>query len=96
MTRSCQAAGVTRQAYYNWRSIDAAFADEADAARDAGVDQLEDVARARAMETSDTLLIFLLKANRPEKYRETQRLEHTGADGVPLTVVISEREDGPQ
>lgn len=31
---------------------------------------------------SDVLLIFLLKAARPEKYRE--RLEHTGPNGGPL------------
>jgi hypothetical protein len=31
---------------------------------------------------SDTLLIFLLKGSRPEKYRE--RYEHTGAGGKPL------------
>lgn len=31
---------------------------------------------------SDTLLIFLLKGARPEKYRE--RIEHTGAGGEPL------------
>lgn len=37
---------------------------------------------------SDTLLIFLLKGARPEKYRE--RYEHTGKDGKDLspTVVI--------
>lgn len=31
---------------------------------------------------SDTLAIFLLKAHKPEKYRE--RFEHTGANGAPL------------
>src|SRR3990170_2088581 len=30
---------------------------------------------------SDTLLIFLLKAARPEKYRERYNLEHTGESG---------------
>lgn len=33
---------------------------------------------------SDTLLIFLLKARRPEKYRETVKAELTGANGQPL------------
>jgi hypothetical protein len=33
---------------------------------------------------SDTLLIFLLKGARPEKYRD--RLEHTGKDGAPIEV----------
>lgn len=35
---------------------------------------------------SDTLLIFLLKARRPEKYRDNHRVEHTGADGGPIMV----------
>lgn len=35
-------------------------------------------------EYSDTLLIFALKAHRPEKYRETIRSEHTGRDGGPI------------
>jgi hypothetical protein len=35
-------------------------------------------------EYSDTLLIFMLKARKPEKYRETTRHELTGKDGAPL------------
>lgn len=33
---------------------------------------------------SDTLLIFLLKGARPEKFRDRQQLEHTGPGGEPL------------
>lgn len=36
---------------------------------------------------SDTLLIFLLKGHRPEKYRE--RYEHTGPDGGPHKIVVT-------
>ena len=32
----------------------------------------------RITKYSDTLLIFLLKGARPEKYRERQQVEHTG------------------
>lgn len=35
-------------------------------------------------EYSDTLAIFLLKARRPEVYRERASLEHTGPNGQPL------------
>lgn len=35
-------------------------------------------------EYSDTLAIFLMKAHRPEKYRETVRNEMTGKDGGPI------------
>ena len=41
-----------------------------------------------AREYSDTLLIFLLKGIRPEKYRENVRQEITGKDGSPLGVII--------
>jgi hypothetical protein len=37
-------------------------------------------------EYSDTLLIFLLKGARPEKYKERVSAEHTGKDGGPIVV----------
>ena len=79
MRLACQAAGVPRQTAYDHRTSDAAFKAQWDAAVEEACDILEDVARQRAVEMSDTLLIFLLKAHRPEKYRETVRKEHAGA-----------------
>jgi len=35
-------------------------------------------------EYSDQLMVTLLKAHRPEKYRDRQQLEHTGPGGEPL------------
>lgn len=54
-------------------------------------------------EYSDTLAIFLLKAHRPEKYRENLRHEHSGPGGGPIetaatvTVYLPDngRGDGP-
>lgn len=37
---------------------------------------------------SPTLLIFLLKAMRPTKYRENLRVENTGAGGGPIRVKV--------
>ncbi len=37
---------------------------------------------------SDTLLITLLKARMPDKYKERVQNEHTGKDGKPLNVTI--------
>ena len=93
---SCVVAGISRRSYYDWRAEDPEFAAECDEAMDAGTDFLEDVARQRATESSDTLLIFLLKARRPEKYRETHKHELSGRIDSALTVVIGERQDGPQ
>lgn len=43
---------------------------------------------ATVKEYSDTLLIFLLKSLRPEKYRDHYQLEHTGPGGEPIAVQI--------
>ena len=40
---------------------------------------------------SDTLAIFLLKAHRPERYRENSRMELTGADGGPIQLSDTDR-----
>jgi hypothetical protein len=40
-------------------------------------------------EYSDTLLIFLMKGARPEKYKDRVYNEHTGADGGPIQIVSS-------
>lgn len=44
-------------------------------------------------EYSDLLIIFLLKARRPEKYRETIRQEITGKDGKPIQIEDMTREE---
>lgn len=67
---SCETAGIARTTAYDARKLHPDFAKLWDVALDDACDQLELVARARAVEQSDTLMIFLLKAHRPEKYRE--------------------------
>lgn len=43
---------------------------------------------------SDTLLIFMLKSRRPEKYRERHQVEHTGPAGGPVDVNVNLDADG--
>ena len=84
---ACVAAGVVRSTAYKWREEDADFAAEWDAALEDACDLLESTAWQRAHESSDTLLIFLLKAHRPEKYRETVKQEHSGSVTLPVEYV---------
>src|SRR5512135_3384608 len=70
---ACHAAAMCRSVAYAWRDDNADFRDEWDAAIEAGTDELEDEARRRAMNGSDTLLIFMLKARRPAIYRPAPR-----------------------
>lgn len=48
--------------------------------------QGQEVSRVRKY--SDTLLIFLLKAHRPKKFRENHRHEHTSPDGGPVNIRV--------
>lgn len=62
---------------------------EEEARRRAAVGVLEPVYQAgkrvgAIRRYSDTLMIFLLKAHAPAKYRDNYRIEHTGANGGPI------------
>ena len=89
VTRACAFAGVARQTAYAARDIDKPFKQAWDECIAAAIDGLEEVAFKRAKESSDLLTIFLLKAHRPGRYRETNRHEITGADGADVTVTLN-------
>jgi hypothetical protein len=74
VTAGAAAIAVSRTALYNLRASDDSFAAEWDAAIEAGTDALEDEAVKRAKESSDTLLIFLLKGRRPQKFKDKVEL----------------------
>lgn len=86
VTRAAEAAGVERPVVYRARERDEAFAAAWDAAIEQSVDALEEEARKRALGGSDTLLIFLLKGARPDRYRDNYKVEHSG--GVTVRVVL--------
>ena len=78
VTEACKAAGIHRSTAYNRRAHDAEFARQWAEIEEASTEALERIAVRRASEGSDVLLIFLLKARRPEVYRDHHRVEHTG------------------
>lgn len=90
VTHSARLAGIGRTALYEARAADPAFAAEWDDAIEQGIEALELAVRERAKATSDTLAIFLLKAHRPEKYREMKEVQQSGT-----VRVIVERKDRP-
>jgi hypothetical protein len=70
ITAACLDAGIERDTAYKARERDSDFAERWQDALDQACDLLEFHAKKRALESSDTLMIFLLKAHRPEKYRD--------------------------
>lgn len=76
VSRAAKAAGVSRQAAYEYRNNHPEFAAAWDDALQEGVDKLEELAfkLAHMKETSPSLLMFLLKAHRPSVYREPRAI----------------------
>src|SRR6185369_2082835 len=76
VTEACKAAQISRVTVYEHKREDTKFAERWEQALDAGADTLEDEARRRAMaglsKGSDTLLMFLLKGLRPQRWRESR------------------------
>ena len=64
------AAGVSRDAPYKKAQASSAFAGQWLQAREDAVDILEGEARRRALNSSDAILMFLLRAQRPDLYRD--------------------------
>ena len=65
------AAGIDRSTPYRRAGRDPKFAEAWAAAEQDAVDTLEAEARRRALHGSDGLLMFLLRAHRPERYRDS-------------------------
>lgn len=87
VSEACAKAGVNRSTAYRARQADEAFALAWADVEERATEELERVVLKRAIEGSDTLAMFLLKARRPEKYRENVKVEHAGSvarsyDGV--------------
>lgn len=74
ITHAAQAAGIGRRTHYNWLDEDEDYAVAFADAEQAAMDMLEGEARRRGFAGSDTLLIFLLKGGRPEKYADRRHI----------------------
>lgn len=74
--QSAESVGCSREIHYFWlrndKEYEAAFIE----AERVAVTSLEDEARNRAMNGSDTLLIFLLKGLRPDRYKDRSQVTH--------------------
>lgn len=73
---SAKGAGITRSQAYQYRGQSVEFAKRWRDAKAEAIELLEAQAWKRAQTTSDTLMIFLLKAHKPSKYQERMRVLH--------------------
>jgi len=92
-TKACDMAIVAPGTVRKWLEKYPKFSKKFEEMRDRFVDSLELVAIERAKEKSDSLLALLLKANRPEKYRENHKIE-SEVRHAPVQLVFSRDEWG--
>ena len=79
VAEAAKAAGISRSQVYRHKADDEDFAARWAEVEEWATEELEQVAYRRATEGSDTLAIFLLKARRPNVYRETVGVQHGGS-----------------
>lgn len=83
---ACAAAGIGRSTMYEWLEADPALKAAYHDAYEDGTDLLEDIAVDRAKSTSDTLMTIMLKARRPDKYRDRSSTDLNLAGGVTVKI----------
>lgn len=98
-----KAAGISRQYFNKFRNKCPEFAEKFFNEEENSTEILEQIAVRRAAEGSDTLLIFLLKARRPQTYRDNvfhdHQHQHTGSlqlmigDTQPIEIEASKRRE---
>lgn len=92
---ACEAADVPRTTVYRWLDNEA-FAERFTEAREVAVESLEKLAwdwarGAGKLKPNTALLIFLLKAGRPEVYRDRVAIMNPYVDTTPSEVTFPER-----
>jgi AcrR family transcriptional regulator len=70
VTSAARVVDVNPRTVYRWYENDPEFAAKMDVATKAATEDLECIAEERAKKFSDTLLIFLLKARDPERFKD--------------------------
>lgn len=91
---ACREVGVTRQRVYELADDSPTFRRAMDAARAEFGELLEHVALQRAMQGSERLLEFMLRAAMPGKYRETAQQVNVAVGSPILVDVVNPNPEG--
>lgn len=95
---AAKVAHILKYKHYEWLREDPAYLARFQDAQQERNDRLEEEAIRRAIDGgSDQLLMFLLKGNMPERYKDRVWNEHTGKDGGPVEIYkhdLSQLTDG--
>ena len=91
VSKACHVINISRTTAYRIRKKDPDFRSAWDDAVETGTDKLEDTALNRAEESSDQLLMFLLKGRRPSKFAERRLSGNMDSQGNAIEYDDKER-----
>ncbi len=90
MSAACRAAKISRSAYYDWYANDPEFAARVNDAIEDGTDRLEDSAARQAIAGNAALMTLLLKARRPDRYKDSLNLTGNLTSTVQLVGISAD------
>lgn len=90
VSAACKLAGIDRSTAYRERQRDEDFAVAWSDVEQQVTDALEGKAVALALAGDTRLLEFLLKARRPDRYRDNVKVEHTGTIKHDVTTMSTD------
>lgn len=93
ISEAAKVAGCSRETHYRWMREDPTYPARFQTAFEESADSLEDEAHRRAHIGSDTLLIFLLKGKKPERFREQWKGEISGPNSGPIPIDLTKLTD---
>jgi hypothetical protein len=88
LPRAARKTRISRTTLNRWRNEMPEFEAKVQAAREEGIDAVEDRLMTDAIDGNTTAQIFILKSWRRAKYGDKIAHEHTGEDGGPLKLII--------
>lgn len=96
VTKACRAIGVSRNAVYAHKNEDAEFSLQWEEALEEAIDTVEEEALKRGLSgQSDTLLIFMLKALRPDKFKERSETKQVHDGSIKVVYIDDWRNNSP-
>lgn len=90
---ACDIAEIARGTYYNWLEKDKNFRTKIKEAKLRMMDDMEQVLIARAVDKSDTALIYWLKYNHPRYKEQPTNLTQINGEKIEVTMIPMPTED---
>ena len=88
ISRACEAVNIDRKTFYNWLDKYPKFKEQVEEVNESLTDMVECQLYKNVKSGNQKAAEFYLTNRKKNKYSNTVKNEHTGADGSPLTFIV--------